>query len=174
MLRAYAQAYGMGFVSLRYFNVAAAHPDGETGEDHRPETHLIPLVLQVPLGKHDSILIFGDDYDTPDGTCIRDYIHVCDLADAHVLAAAAIEQGKVKVYNLGRLSRRARPSPATIYQPRPRHASRAIRQGWTPPASVRWKSLAGGRKCQSSRPSSSTPGAGTKDTRTGIRNRSPR
>ena len=101
MLRAYAQAYGMGFVSLRYFNVAAAHPDGETGEDHRPETHLIPLVLQVPLGKRDSILIFGDDYDTPDGTCIRDYIHVCDLADAHVLAAAAIEPGKVKVYNLG-------------------------------------------------------------------------
>jgi UDP-glucose 4-epimerase len=101
MLRAYAQAYGMGFVALRYFNVAGADPAGDIGEDHTPETHLIPLVLQVPLGKREHITIFGQDYDTPDGTCIRDYIHVSDLADAHVLAAGAIEPGMVKVYNLG-------------------------------------------------------------------------
>lgn len=101
MLRAYADAHRMGFVALRYFNVAGAHPDGDIGEDHSPETHLIPLVLQVPLGKRKGVKIFGDAYDTPDGTCIRDYIHVCDLADAHVLAAGAIEPGRVKVYNLG-------------------------------------------------------------------------
>ena len=101
MLEAYARAHGIGGVSLRYFNVAGAHPSGEIGEDHTPETHLIPLVLQVPLGKRDDVRIFGDDYDTPDGTCIRDYIHVCDLADAHVLAADAIEPGQIKAYNLG-------------------------------------------------------------------------
>jgi len=101
MLRAYANAYEMGFVSLRYFNVAGAAPSGQIGEDHDPETHLIPLVLQVPLGKRPKIFIFGDDYDTPDGTCIRDYIHVCDLADAHLLAMDAVEAGRVKVFNLG-------------------------------------------------------------------------
>ena len=101
MLRGYATAYDMGFVALRYFNVAGAHPSGKIGENHLPETHLIPLILQVALGKRDSIKIFGGDYDTPDGTCVRDYIHVCDLSDAHVLALDAIEPGKVKVYNLG-------------------------------------------------------------------------
>ncbi len=101
MMQAYAAAHEMGFAALRYFNVAGAHPDGGIGEDHNPETHLIPLILQVPLGKRDDIKIFGEDYDTPDGTCIRDYIHVCDLADAHVLAAGAIEPGQMKVYNLG-------------------------------------------------------------------------
>ena len=101
MLEAFAAAHGMGFVSLRYFNVAGAHGDGDIGEDHDPETHLIPLVLQVPLGKRESVRIFGDDYDTPDGTCVRDFIHVMDLAEAHVLALDAIEPGSVKVYNLG-------------------------------------------------------------------------
>ncbi len=101
MLRAYAAAHGMGFVSLRYFNVAGAHPDGTIGEDHDPETHLIPLTLQVALGQRESIRIFGDDYDTPDGTCVRDYIHVMDLSAAHVLALDAIEDGQVKVFNLG-------------------------------------------------------------------------
>jgi len=101
MLRAYATAYGLGFVSLRYFNVAGADPVGEIGEDHRPETHLIPLVLQAAAGKRAGIQIYGNDYDTPDGTCIRDYIHVCDLACAHVLALDGIEPGQVKVYNLG-------------------------------------------------------------------------
>ena len=101
MLQAYAEAHGMGVVSLRYFNVAGAHPGGGIGEAHSPESHLIPLVLQVALGQRERIMMFGDDYDTPDGTCIRDYIHVCDLADAHVLAATAAQPGRVKVYNLG-------------------------------------------------------------------------
>ncbi len=101
MLQAYAAAYDMGFVSLRYFNVAGAHPAGDIGEAHSPETHLIPLVLQVALHQRASISIFGDDYPTPDGTCVRDYIHVCDLADAHVLAAGAVEAGLAKVFNLG-------------------------------------------------------------------------
>ncbi len=101
MLRAFAQAYGMGFAALRYFNVAGAHPTGHVGESHSPETHLIPLVLEVPMGKRESVKIFGDDYDTPDGTCIRDYIHVMDLADAHVLALNAVEAEAVNVFNLG-------------------------------------------------------------------------
>ena len=101
VLRAYARAYGMGFASLRYFNVAGAEPGGEIGEDHDPESHLIPLVLQVAAGRREDIKIFGDDYDTPDGTCIRDYIHVCDLADAHVLALAALRAREAKAYNLG-------------------------------------------------------------------------
>lgn len=101
MLQAYAAAYGLGVVALRYFNVAGADPAGGIGEDHHPETHLVPLVLQVPRGTRADVKIFGDDYDTPDGTCIRDYIHVCDLADAHVLALKAVQGGGVKVYNLG-------------------------------------------------------------------------
>ena len=101
MLSGFAAAHGMGFVSLRYFNVAGAHGDGDIGEAHDPETHLIPLALQVPLGKRESIGIFGEDYDTPDGTCVRDYIHVMDLASAHVLALGAAEAGRVKVFNLG-------------------------------------------------------------------------
>jgi len=101
MLRGFAEGHGMGFVALRYFNVAGAHPDGDIGEAHDPETHLIPLVLQVPLGRRQSVKIFGNDYDTPDGTCVRDYIHVMDLAEAHVLAVAVIEPGQCKAYNLG-------------------------------------------------------------------------
>ena len=101
MLQAYAAAYGMGVVSLRYFNVAGAHPDGDIGEAHSPETHLIPLVLEAAMGRRERVMMFGDDYDTPDGTCVRDYIHVCDLADAHVLAVTAAQAGRVKVYNLG-------------------------------------------------------------------------
>jgi len=101
MLRAYAEAYGLGAVALRYFNVAGADPAGDIGEAHTPETHLTPIILQVALGQRPHVSIFGDDYDTPDGTCIRDYIHVCDLSDAHVLAVDAIQPGAVKVYNLG-------------------------------------------------------------------------
>lgn len=102
MLDWFHQAHGLRAVILRYFNACGADPSGEIGEDHRPETHLIPLILQVPLGKREKILIFGDDYDTPDGTCIRDYIHVCDLASAHVLALKALEQGKeFEAYNVG-------------------------------------------------------------------------
>ncbi|NTU21757.1 UDP-glucose 4-epimerase GalE [Brevibacillus sp. HB1.2] len=88
------QAYGLQWMALRYFNAAGAALDGSIGEDHFPETHLIPLVLQAALGKRPAIQIFGTDYDTPDGTCIRDYIHVLDLAEAHVLALQAMEDGQ--------------------------------------------------------------------------------
>lgn len=102
MLDWFARAHGLRSISLRYFNAAGAHLGGELGEDHRPETHLIPLILQVPLGKREKIFIFGDDYDTPDGTCIRDYIHVSDLASAHVLALKALEAGRGRdAFNVG-------------------------------------------------------------------------
>lgn len=94
-------AYGIRYISLRYFNVAGAYGT-MLGEDHRPETHLIPLILQVPLRKREEIHIFGDDYDTPDGTCIRDYIHVLDLVDAHLLAVEKLRNGgESNIYNLG-------------------------------------------------------------------------
>lgn len=90
------------YVSLRYFNAAGAIEDGSIGEDHKTETHLIPLILQVPLGKRDHITIFGEDYPTPDGTCLRDYIHVLDLADAHILALKYLrEGGESNILNLG-------------------------------------------------------------------------
>lgn len=95
-------AYGIKYVSLRYFNVAGAHSSGEIGEVHNPETHLIPLVLQVPLGKREKIYIYGNDYDTKDGTCIRDYIHVEDLIDAHLLALKYLKDGNSSnIFNLG-------------------------------------------------------------------------
>jgi UDP-glucose-4-epimerase GalE len=97
----YAAAYGFGFAALRYFNAAGASPAGDIGEDHDPETHLIPLVLQAALGRRPAIQIFGTDYPTPDGTCIRDYIHVDDLADAHLLALEALGPGKHLRLNLG-------------------------------------------------------------------------
>ena len=96
------QAYDIKYTTLRYFNAAGAHPCGEIGEDHDPETHLIPLILQVPLGKRENISIFGTDYPTKDGTCIRDYIHVSDLASAHILSLERlIAGGKSEVFNLG-------------------------------------------------------------------------
>ncbi|MED0685608.1 UDP-glucose 4-epimerase GalE [Anoxybacillus ayderensis] len=94
-------AYGIRYISLRYFNVAGAYGT-MLGEDHRPETHVIPLILQVPLGKREEFHIFGDDYDTYDGTCIRDYIHVLDLVDAHMLAVEKLRKGsESNIYNLG-------------------------------------------------------------------------
>jgi len=103
MMKQYAEVYGLRFVSLRYFNAAGADPDGLIGEDHDPETHLIPLILDAALGRRKDITVFGEDYDTPDGTCIRDYIHVTDLAEAHLLALDYLEKGNGKsaVYNLG-------------------------------------------------------------------------
>jgi len=102
MLHWYGQAYGIRSVALRYFNAAGADPDGELGEDHRPEEHLIPLVLFTAMGKRDALSIFGTDYDTPDGTCIRDYIHVMDLCEAHYLALQRLRAGAPStVYNLG-------------------------------------------------------------------------
>lgn len=95
-------AHDLHYVALRYFNACGAHPSGEIGEAHDPETHLIPLILQVPLGKREAISVFGDDYPTKDGTCIRDYIHVCDLSDAHILALDYLMKGgESDVFNLG-------------------------------------------------------------------------
>lgn len=102
ILEDYGAAYGLNYTSLRYFNAAGADPDGEVGEDHNPETHLIPLVLDVATTKRKSIKVFGTDYPTPDGTCIRDYIHVTDLAEAHILALQRLTDGAdSSVYNLG-------------------------------------------------------------------------
>ena len=101
-LRAYSHAYGLKYVALRYFNACGADPEGRIGESHDPETHLIPLILQTAQGKRDSIKIFGTDYDTPDGTCIRDYIHILDLAQAHALALKHLQSGgESAIYNLG-------------------------------------------------------------------------
>lgn len=99
MLRWLHRIHGLRYASLRYFNVAGALPG--RGEAHEPETHIIPLILDVALGRREKILIFGDDYPTPDGTCIRDYVHVADLADAHLLAFAALEQHDKLILNLG-------------------------------------------------------------------------
>ena len=101
MLDDYAAAYGFGFAALRYFNAAGAAANGSIGEDHTPESHLIPIVLQVALGQRDSISIFGGDYPTPDGTCVRDYVHVEDLASAHLAALERLQPGKSIKVNLG-------------------------------------------------------------------------
>ena len=102
MMKWFDTAYGIKYVSLRYFNASGAHVSGEIGEDHDPETHLIPLILKVALGKNQKITIFGDDYPTKDGTCIRDYIHVVDLAAAHFLAYTYLmTDGPSEIFNLG-------------------------------------------------------------------------
>lgn len=103
MLADFAQSYQMKYVVLRYFNAAGAHETAEIGESHNPETHLIPIILQHLGGQRDSISVFGTDYDTPDGTCIRDYIHVTDLAKAHLLALEALLSSTIETatYNLG-------------------------------------------------------------------------
>ena len=96
------KAYGIKFVALRYFNVAGAAPDGTIGEDHGPETHLVPIIMQVAQGKRKELSIFGDDYDTPDGTNVRDYVHVMDLADAHILALQYLKKNnQSNQFNLG-------------------------------------------------------------------------
>lgn len=100
-LEDYARAYGLAYAALRYFNAAGASPDGDIGEDHSPETHLIPIALQVALGKRAGITLFGNDYPTADGTCIRDYIHVDDLGDAHIKALERLRPGKGLALNLG-------------------------------------------------------------------------
>jgi UDP-glucose 4-epimerase len=102
MLRDYAaKSPGFGYAALRYFNVAGSSSDGAIGEDHDPETHLIPVILQAVLGKREKITVFGEDYPTPDGTCIRDYIHVEDLVEAHVRVMEALAPGDSRIYNLG-------------------------------------------------------------------------
>jgi len=102
ILRDFGDAYGLNSVIFRYFNVAGADPESEVGEFHQPETHLVPLMLDAIDGKRDALTVFGTDYDTPDGTCIRDYVHVCDLVDAHILGLNWLEKGKGnRVFNLG-------------------------------------------------------------------------
>ncbi|MCE8540085.1 UDP-glucose 4-epimerase GalE [Ruegeria pomeroyi] len=102
ILRDFGAAHGLRSVIFRYFNVAGADPEAEVGEFHRPETHLVPLMLDAIEGKRAALTVFGTDYDTPDGTCIRDYVHVCDLVDAHVLGLKWLEAGKAsRVFNLG-------------------------------------------------------------------------
>jgi UDP-glucose 4-epimerase len=101
MIRDFSHAYGLGFTLLRYFNASGASPDGRYGEYHNPETHLIPLALQVVLGQREKLMLYGNDYPTPDGTCIRDYIHVDDLASAHLLAIEKTTPETKEVFNVG-------------------------------------------------------------------------
>ncbi|MEL7256135.1 MAG: UDP-glucose 4-epimerase GalE [Pseudomonadota bacterium] len=153
MIRDFAHAYGMGFTLLRYFNASGGDADGRHGEDHRPENHLIPLVLEVALGKRDDIKIFGDDYPTPDGTCIRDYVHIHDLAAAHLLAIEATKEGTGEVFNIGTGNGQSvmeilkaceavtgKPIPYTIAERRPGDPPRLVAEpgklksqlGWSP------------------------------------------
>ena len=101
MIKEYSRAYGIGYVLLRYFNACGADLDGQYGEDRRHETHLIPIVLGVALGKRDKLKIYGGDFDTPDGTCVRDYVHTADLAQAHQIAIEWLKPGVGRAYNLG-------------------------------------------------------------------------
>lgn len=149
----YAQAYGLKYVSLRYFNAAGADPETEIGEWHAPETHLIPLVLDAALDERKPIRVFGRDYDTPDGTCIRDYIHVTDLADAHILALEhLLAGGRSRVFNLGNgqgfsvreileTARRVtgRPIPALEAARRPGDPARLIGSSERIRAELGWK-----------------------------------
>jgi len=101
ILRDYDTAHGMKYVALRYFNAAGADPEGEIGESHSPEPHLIPIILNTALGLREKVFVFGNDYPTPDGTAVRDYIHVNDLADAHLKALNFLDDGKSDIFNLG-------------------------------------------------------------------------
>ncbi len=101
MIRDFAHAYGLGFTLLRYFNASGASADGRFGEYHNPETHLIPIVLQIALGQRPLLHVYGNDYPTPDGTCIRDYVHIEDLASAHLLALQATTRKTAEVFNIG-------------------------------------------------------------------------
>jgi UDP-glucose 4-epimerase len=154
LLESYSDAYGLRHSALRYFNACGAHPSGEIGEDHAPETHLIPLVLQVAMGTRKEIAVFGDQYATPDGTCIRDYIHVQDLAAAHLLALERLADGGASgAYNLGNgtgfsvheiievcRAVTGHPIPARVAEPRQgdpavlvASAERAVTElGWSP------------------------------------------
>ena len=101
MIKEYSHAYNFGYTLLRYFNASGADPDGQFGEDHKKEGHLIPLILFTALGRRDKVLLYGNDWPTPDGTCVRDYVHTEDLAQAHQLAIETLEPGMGRIYNLG-------------------------------------------------------------------------
>jgi UDP-arabinose 4-epimerase len=153
MLADFYAAHQLRSVALRYFNAAGADPDVEIGEDHDPETHLVPLVLNAASGERKDITVFGTDYDTPDGTCVRDYIHVVDLASAHVLALRALEQGLAhRAFNLGngqgysvreviasveRVTRR--PVPMRLGERRPGDPARLISNSMRAASELGWK-----------------------------------
>jgi UDP-glucose-4-epimerase GalE len=136
----YSIAHGMRVAALRYFNAAGADPDGETGEDHAPETHLIPLVIETALGRRSHVDVYGSDYPTPDGTAIRDYIHVTDLAAAHVLALEKLQAGRENLFlNLGTgLGYSVRDVISMVEQVSGRHVNTrmATRRAGDPPALV--------------------------------------
>jgi UDP-glucose 4-epimerase len=145
ILEDYDRAYGLRSIALRYFNAAGADPEGQLGERHDPETHLIPLVLQAASGRRPHISVFGRDYDTPDGTCIRDYIHVADLADAHWLALDKLMQGA----GFRRLQPRQRQRFLGAAGDRYRsHRHRPRHPGGRRPAPRRRPGPAGGRECR--------------------------
>ena len=165
MLTSYAVAHGFAAVSLRYFNVAGAAFG--LGERHATETHLIPLALQVAAGQRESLTVFGDDYPTPDGTCIRDYVHVGDLADAHLLALPAPAAGEHRIYNLGNGTGfsvqevvdavrevTGHPVPVVVGAA----ARRATRRSWSPRATASAPTSAGRRSTPTWPASSATPG----------------
>lgn len=165
MITGEAAAHGLGAVSLRYFNVAGAY--GAYGERHQPESHLIPLVLQVAQGRRDAISVYGDDYPTPDGTCVRDYIHVADLAEAHLLALEAARSGEHLICNLGNGNgfsvrevvetvRRVtgHPIPEVVAP-----GAAATRPSWSPRRPPPARSWAGTRPARTSRASSRTRGS---------------
>ena len=152
MMSAYDHAHGFRFASLRYFNAAGADPEGRIGESHDPESHLIPILLQVAQGKRESVTIFGEDYDTPDGTCIRDYIHILDLAQAHSLALEKLRSGGASgFFNLGSESGYSvreviglceevtgRPIPANVGPRRPGDPPRLVASAAKAKADLGW------------------------------------
>jgi UDP-glucose 4-epimerase len=106
LIKDYARAYGLGYTVLRYFNASGADPDGDFGEDRRHEAHLIPIIFHVAVGRRSKVLLYGGDYPTRDGSCVRDYVHTADLAQAHQLAVESLEAGMGRAYNLGSVSHR--------------------------------------------------------------------
>ena len=173
----YRQIHGLHFAALRYFNACGALPG--RGEAHQPESHLIPLVLRVALGQRESASIFGTDYPTPDGTCIRDYIHIADLVSAHLLALDALEQKDKMIYNLGsgnRLfgARSDRDRAQSDWSANPRHrvarAALVIRRGWLHPRKRSAASWDGSRSATICKTSSPAPGNGTSRIRKDMKN----
>ena len=176
MMKWVSRASGVRYVSLRYFNAAGALPDGSIGEDHKTETHLIPLILQVPTGRRDHITVYGDDYPTPDGTCLRDYIHVVDLADAHMRALDYLRRGgESDIFNLGSGSgfsvkeMIAAAEKATGKAIAVEIGVRAIRRSSSRRARRRVRCSAGSRSSQMWKRSSARHGGGTPRIRTGMR-----
>ena len=176
ILRWADEVHGMRSACLRYFNAAGAHPEVPIGEDHAPETHLIPIALEAVLGHRSHVEIFGDDYDTPDGTCIRDYIHVCDLSDAHIRVLDALDEGSCR-YNVGigrgysvrevlESVRRVTgdPLPTRIGPRRPGDP-----RCWSPPRTGSSANSAGIRNFRISTRSSARPGSGVRRIRTASR-----